>query len=53
MHGATNRGFDAMVKLLADHGSRLDVKDKQGRTPMTFAEGCSWRFSRRFENPPR
>ena len=39
MHGATNRGFDAMVKLLAEHGSRLDVKDKQNRTPMTFAEG--------------
>jgi ankyrin repeat protein len=39
MHGATNRGFDAMVRLLATHGSRLDVKDKQGRTPMTFAEG--------------
>jgi ankyrin repeat protein len=39
MHGATNRGFDAMVKLLASHGSKLDVKDKQGRTPMTFAEG--------------
>src|SRR5579883_18537 len=39
MHGATNRGFDAMVKLLAEHGARLDVKDKQGRTPMTFAEG--------------
>jgi ankyrin repeat protein len=39
MHGAANRGFDAMVKLLASFGSRLDVKDKQGRTPMTFAEG--------------
>jgi ankyrin len=39
MHGATNRGFDAMVKLLAAHGAKLDVKDKQGRTPMTFAEG--------------
>jgi ankyrin repeat protein len=39
MHGATNRGFDAMVKLLAEHGSKLEVKDKQGRTPMTFAEG--------------
>jgi ankyrin repeat protein len=39
IHGATNRGFDAMVKLLAEHGARLDVKDKQGRTPMTFAEG--------------
>jgi ankyrin repeat protein len=39
MHGATNRGFDAMVKLLAEHSAKLDVKDKQGRTPMTFAEG--------------
>jgi uncharacterized protein len=39
MHGATNRGFDAMVKLLAEHGAKLDVKDKQGRTPMAFAEG--------------
>lgn len=39
MHGAANRGFDAMIKLLADHGAKLDVKDTQGRTPMTFAEG--------------
>jgi len=39
MHGATNRGFDKMVQLLFDHGSKLDVKDKQGRTPTTFAEG--------------
>lgn len=39
MHGAANRGFDAMIELLAAHGARLDVKDKQGRTPMTFAEG--------------
>jgi hypothetical protein len=27
------------VKLLAAHGAKLDVKDKQGRTPMTYAEG--------------
>jgi uncharacterized protein len=39
MHGAANRGFDAMIKLLAEHGAKLDVKDTQGRTPMTFAEG--------------
>jgi ankyrin repeat protein len=39
MHGATNRGFDDMVKLLAGAGSKLDVADKQGRTPMTYAEG--------------
>ena len=39
MHGATNRGFDDMVKLLAAAGAKLDVPDKQGRTPMTYAEG--------------
>ncbi|HYR83121.1 MAG TPA: ankyrin repeat domain-containing protein [Terriglobia bacterium] len=39
MHGAANRGFDAMIKLLAANGAKLDIKDKQGRTPMTFAEG--------------
>jgi uncharacterized protein len=39
MHGAANRGFDKMIRLLAEHGARLDIKDKQGRTPMTFAEG--------------
>ena len=39
MHGAANRGFNPMIELLAKSGARLDVKDKQGRTPMTFAEG--------------
>jgi uncharacterized protein len=39
MHGATNKGFDAMVRLLFAAGGKLDVKDSQGRTPMTFAEG--------------
>jgi hypothetical protein len=28
-----------MIKLLVEHGARLDVKDKQGRSAMTFAEG--------------
>jgi len=39
LHGAANKGFDAMIKFLAAHGASLDIKDKQGRTPMTFAEG--------------
>jgi uncharacterized protein len=39
MHGAANRGFDAMIRLLAAHGAVPDMKDKQGRTPMAFAEG--------------
>jgi len=39
MHGAANRGFDAMIKLLVEHGAKVDVKDKEGRTPLTFAQG--------------
>jgi hypothetical protein len=39
MIGAANRGFDEMIKLLASNGAKLDAKDKQGRTPMSYAEG--------------
>jgi uncharacterized protein len=39
IHGAANKGFDSMITFLVEHGAKLDVKDKQGRTPMTFAEG--------------
>ena len=39
MHGVANRGWESIVQILADHGSILDRKDKEGRTPMTFAQG--------------
>ena len=39
MHGAANRGWESVIQVLADHGARVNVKDKEGRTPMTFAEG--------------
>ena len=39
VHGAANRGSDDVIGLLASRGARLDVKDKEGRTPMTWAEG--------------
>jgi uncharacterized protein len=39
IHGAANKGFDSMIKLLVANGARLDIKDKQDRSPMTFAEG--------------
>ena len=38
-HGAANRGLDDVLHLLAEHGANLDVKDKEGRTPITFADG--------------
>jgi ankyrin len=37
--GAANRGLDDIVELLVKKGARLDVKDKQGRDPMTWAKG--------------
>jgi ankyrin repeat protein len=39
VHGAANRGSDDIIKLLVELGASLDVKDKEGRTPLTWAEG--------------
>jgi ankyrin len=39
MHGAANRGSDDIIKFLVEKGARVDVKDKEGRTPLTWAEG--------------
>ena len=39
VHGAANRGSDDVIELLARRGARLDLPDKEGRTPMTWAEG--------------
>ena len=38
-HGAANRGSDDIIRFLAEKGAKLDVKDKEGRTPLTWAEG--------------
>ncbi|HWK54095.1 MAG TPA: ankyrin repeat domain-containing protein [Hyphomicrobiales bacterium] len=37
--GASNRGFNDMIELLADNGARLDVQDAAGRTALRWAEG--------------
>ena len=37
--GAANRGSDDIIKLLVSKGARLDLKDKEGRTTLTWAEG--------------
>jgi ankyrin repeat protein len=39
VHGAANRGSDDIIELLAARGARLDVPDKEGRTPLAWAEG--------------
>jgi len=38
LHGAAFRGWNAAVQTLVDGGAKLDVQDKQGRTPMNWAD---------------
>ena len=37
--GEANRGSDEIIEWLAGKGAKLDVKDNEGRTPLTWAEG--------------
>jgi len=39
VHGAANRGSDSIIRYLAANGAELDVKDKEGRDPVTWAHG--------------
>jgi ankyrin repeat protein len=37
--GAANRGSDDIITYLAEKGAKLDVKDKEGRSAVSWAEG--------------
>jgi ankyrin repeat protein len=37
--GAANRGSDEIIRWLVAKGAKLDIKDAEGRTAMTWAEG--------------
>jgi ankyrin repeat protein len=37
--GAVNRGSNDIIELLVARGARLDITDKEGRTPLRWAEG--------------
>jgi uncharacterized protein len=39
VHGATNRGANTIIKYLAEHGAKLDLKNKQGFTALDIASG--------------
>ena len=39
LHGAAFRGWNGGVQTLVNRGAKLDAKDKQGRTPMNWADG--------------
>jgi ankyrin repeat protein len=37
--GAAEKGYDKVIQFLADHGAKLDLKDKQGKTALDAALG--------------
>jgi uncharacterized protein len=39
LHGAAQKGWDQVVQFLVDHGAKVDIKDKRGRTPLDAAMG--------------
>jgi ankyrin repeat protein len=39
LHGAANRGSDDIIRFLVGKGADPSAKDKEGRTPSTWAEG--------------
>jgi ankyrin repeat protein len=41
LHGAAEKGNDQVVKFLAERGAKLDIKDKQGKTPLDAALGLA------------
>jgi ankyrin repeat protein len=43
LHAAAQRGLDDIVKTLAELGAKLDLRDKQRRTPLDLARGVGIR----------
>lgn len=39
VHGAANRGSNDILRYLVEQGARLDVLDKEGRSPLDWAKG--------------
>jgi ankyrin repeat protein len=39
LHGAAARGADQIIQFLADHGAKLNIRNKQERTPLDVAMG--------------
>ena len=40
LHIAAQRGFNAIIKVLADGGADVAIKDSEGRTPAAYAGGA-------------
>jgi ankyrin repeat protein len=46
LHGAATSGRDQVVAFLVEKGAKLDIKDKDGRTPLDVAMGVGARAGR-------
>ena len=46
VHNATGRGANGLIRLLAENGAKLDMADRQGRTPLDIASGRGGRGGR-------
>jgi ankyrin repeat protein len=53
LHGAALQGYDDVVRFLAAHGAKLDIKDARGFTPLDVAKGLAGGvgFDGRASNP--
>ena len=47
LHAAAARGLAGVVQVLADHGARLNVKNRRGQTPLAFAPNAPQEAYRR------
>jgi ankyrin repeat protein len=52
LHAAAQRGLDEVVKTLIDLGAKLDLRDKQKRTPLDLALGVGLRGRNPEEDVP-
>jgi ankyrin repeat protein len=50
LHGAATSGRDLVVAFLVEKGAKIDVKDKEGRTPLDVAIGVGARAGRAHES---
>ena len=39
LHGAAQKGYDQVVRFLAERGANLQIKDRRGFTPLDAAMG--------------
>ncbi len=44
LYGAAQQGYDEVVRFLAAHGAKLDIKDNRGFTALDAAEGKAGGF---------